>query len=77
VRTNATRSRFIAPRYGPISRAARRVSPWMEFYSSGCRDLNSGPSVPQDTEICPGSPSGPLTPVDSGLRVCRVSLCPS
>ena len=27
------------------------------IYWSGCRDLNSGPSVPQITEICPGCPS--------------------
>ena len=31
----------------------------------------------RNTEICPGCPSGPLAPVDSGVHVCRVRLCPS
>ena len=46
--------------------AALRIGPDLRFFLSGCRDLNSGPSVPQITEICPGSPPGPLMPVDSG-----------
>ena len=29
------------------------------------------------TEICPGCPPGPLSPVESELRVWRVGLCPS
>ena len=36
---------------------------------SACRDLNSGPSVPQITEICPRRLSGPLVPVDSTMCV--------
>ena len=53
------------------------TGPDLRIYLSDWRDLNSRPSVPQITEICPRCPSGPLVPVDSGLRVWRVCPCPS